>query len=299
MSRLTKTLLATSVLLAMGVAYQVHAFSRQHAQAQALAQKTGALNIQIAQVRTERDRILADLSAAEKLMESAPPQSGRLIQDPGLGAWLGRVRKLEEGLQRMPGREIPEMKYLNSNDWLSATLDNQLDTDAKIRVALSKLRALAKTKPEIATNLSNALQAYRKSTGGLLPSDPAQLRPYLSPLLPDEVLNRYGPAPEVAGENDANGVIRDGIMFLGSGRVVLQEKAPVDEDYDTWIGFMEKGNWATGKVSQLGKTMDRAMQDFTRTNKGQAASTLEELLPYLPPSVDQGKLKEYWEVSRH
>ncbi len=188
------------------------------------------------------------------------------------------------------------MKYLNSNDWLSVTMDNALDTDAKIRAALSKLRALAKAKPQVGTNLSNALQTYRKANNGLLPVDPAQLRPYLNPQLSDDLLRRYEPAPEIPGENDANGLIRDGMRFLGSGRVVLQEKAPVDEDYDTWVGFLENGGSASLGVSKLGKTVNQAMKAFSRANNGQAASTPEQLLPYLPTSVEPTRVKEYWAV---
>ena len=191
------------------------------------------------------------------------------------------------------------MKYLNSNDWLSVTMDNPLDTDAKIRAALSKLRALAKAKPQVATNLSNAMLAYRKANGGFPPSDPAQLQPYLNPQLSDAILRRYEPAPEVAGENDAHGLIRDGMRFLGSGRVVLQESTPVDEDYDTWFGFMENGGWATLGVSRIGKVVDQAMKNFTLANNGQDASTPEQLLPYLPIPIEPTKLKEYWEIRGH
>jgi hypothetical protein len=142
------------------------------------------------------------------------------------------------------------------------------------------------------------LLAYRKANNGLLPIDPAQLQPYLNPRLPDELLRRYEPAPEILGENDANGLIRDGMRFLGSGRVVLQEKAPVDEDYDTWFGFLENGGWATLGVSRLGKAVNQAMQRFALANNGQKASTPEQLLPYMPIPIEPMRLKEYWESSR-
>ena len=299
MTTLTKTLIATSLLLAAGVAYQINLLSRQRSQSNALAQKAAALDIQIGRIGEQRDRMLADLSAAQKMMESMAFHPNPTNGDSALSAWLGRVSQLEQYLKRVPGRGIPEMKYLNSNDWLSVTMDNPLDTDARNREALNRLRSLAKSKPQVATNLSNALQAYRKSNNGLLPTDPTQLRPYLNPQLPDELLRRYEPAPEVAGENDADGLIRDGMQFLGSGRVVLQEKAPVDDDYDTWFGFQEKGGWATLRVSQLGRTVDQAMKAFTQANDGQTAATLEQLLPYLATPVEPARLKEYWEVSRH
>ena len=299
MTTLTKTLIATSLLLAAGVAYQINLFSRQRSQSNALAQKAAALDIQIGRIGEQRDRMLADLSAAQKMMESMAFHPNPTNGDSALSAWLGRVSQLEQYLKRVPGRGIPEMKYLNSNDWLSVTMNNPLDTDARNREALNRLRSLAKSKPQVATNLSNALQAYRKSNNGLLPTDPTQLRPYLNPQLPDELLRRYEPAPEVAGENDANGLIRDGMQFLGSGRVVLQEKAPVDDDYDTWFGFQEKGGWATLRVSQIARTVDQAMKAFRQANEGQTAATVEQLLPYLATPVEPARLKEYWEVSRH
>ena len=298
MTTLTKTLVAISLLLAVGAAYQIHLLSLQRAQSHALTQKTASLDMEIGLLREQRDRTLADLSTAKRMMEATNLPSDHAAQNTELDAWLNRVRSLEQWLQRAPEKSIPEMKYLNSNDWLSVTI-SPLDTDAKIRAALSKLRALAKAKPQVGTNLSNAWQSYIKSNNGLLPSDPTQLRPYLNPQLSDDLLRRYEPAPEIPGENDANGLIRDGMRFLGSGRVVLQEKTPVDEDYDTWIGFLEKGGSASLRVSQLGKTANQAMTAFSQANNGQTASTPEQLLPYLATPIESKRLKEYWDISRH
>jgi hypothetical protein len=299
MTVLTKTLVVTCFLLAVGAAFQLHLLYRQRTQSHALTQKTAALEIQITQVRDQRDRTLATLYSLQSVVQPTPPQPGKpTAENSALGAWLGRVSQLEQSLKEAPGRGIPEMKYLSSNDWLSVTMDNPLDTDAKIRQALSKLRTLAKAKPQVAANLSNALLAYIKASDGRLPSHPDQLKPHLNPPLPDELLHRYEPAPEIAGENDANGLTRDGMRFLGSGRVVLQERAPVDEDYDTWFGFLEKGGWATLGVSRLGKAVSQAEKSFTLANNGQKASTPEQLLPYLAVPIEATKLKEYWEGNR-
>ncbi len=257
MTTLTKTLSVTCLVLVVGAAFQARLLYRQHTHSHELIRKVAAQDIQIGKIRDQRDQTLANLSSARKAMEPTQVQSGKhMTENSELGSWLGRVSHLEQSLKQAPGRSIPEMKYLNSNDWLSVTMDNPLDTDAKIRNALSKLRALAKAKPQVATNLSNGVVAYIKSHDGLLPSDPTQLQPYLNPHLSDELLRRYEPAPEIAGENDSRGLIRDGMQFLGSGRVVLQEKAPVDEDYDTWFGIFEKGGWCTLPVGRLGKAMN-------------------------------------------
>lgn len=299
MTTLTKTLVVTCLVLVIGAAFQTRLLYRQRTHLHELIQKVAAQDIQIGKIRDQRDRTLATLSSARKAMEPSPFQPAKPANgNSELGAWLGRVGRLEQSLRQTPSRGIPEMKYLNSNDWLSVTMDNPLDTEAKIRDALSKLRALAKAKPQVAANLSNAVLAYIKSNDGHPPSDPTQLQPYLNPHLSDELLRRYEPAAEIAGENDANGLIRDGMQFLGSGRVVLQEIAPVDEDYDTWFGIMERGGWSTLRVSRVGKAVNQAMKTFTRANKGQNASTSEQLLPYLPIQIEPTKLKEYWEVSR-
>lgn len=300
MTALTKTLAATSLLLTVGAISQLHLLHRQRAETLDLIQRSTVLDSRITQLRDQRDRTLATFSSAQILMEPAQPRSGkRPNENSELGAWLGRVSRLEQALKQNPARRIPEMKFLNSNDWLSVTMDNPLDTDAKIRGALSKLREMAKMKPQVATNLSNALQAYRRANDGRLPSDSTQLQQFLNPPLPDELLRRYEPAPEIAGENDANGLNRDGMRVTGSGRVVLQEKTPVDEDYDTWFGFTEKGGWCRLGVSRLGKTVSQAMGNYTRANNGQIASTPEELIPYLPIPTEPVKLKEYWDVGRH
>jgi len=191
------------------------------------------------------------------------------------------------------------MRFLTSNDWLSVTLDSPLKNDAEIRDALSKLRQIAKMKPQMVTNLASALKAYAKANNGEYPSNPLQLRSYLNPALANDILQRYEPAPEVAGKNDSNGIVLDGLHLTGSGRVILQERAPVDEDYDTWIGFTEKGGWATTGISQIAKTVNQAARAFIKANNGQDASTPEQLLPYFSTPVDPVRLKEYWDVSHH
>ena len=296
MNPFTKTMIVTSLLLAAGAVYQISKISRQRDQAHLLAQTTEDAANQIQKLREQTAQTLASLTATQNEIESLRHQSKYTTKDSELTAWLGRVNRLKQFLRDSPQKGIPEMQYLNSNDWLSVTLDNPSDTNAKIRSALSKLREMAKMKPQIFKNIINGLQAYTKANHGDIPTDPLQLRPYLNPPLSDDVLQRYEIAPEVPGENDANGVIREGLHMTGNGRIVLQEKFPVDEDYDTWSGYTEKGGAAINSISQLGKTVNAAMDAYTKTNPGLKASTPEQLLPYFTTPVDQTKLKEYWDV---
>ena len=295
---MNKTLIFLLMVLAAMTIYQVHLFSQRHEELRALTQNNGAEELQIRQIRAQRDKILAVLSTTQTAIESAQYHNKYAKGDTELAGWLNRVNQLKQWLRGNPEKRIPEMQYLGSNDWFSVALDNTLNTEAKIRDALSKLRAIAKLKPQVVTNLNNALQSYGKANNGRMLSDPIQLRPFLNPQLSDDILRRYELVPEVAGKNDANGATRDGLRMLGSGRIILQEKESVDEDYDTWLIFTEKGGWGTGGTSRLGKMVDQAMWSYAKANKDQTASAPEQLLPYFPTPVDQTKLKEYWEVSK-
>ncbi len=288
--------LLLTLVVAAGIGFRL--LSHQHEKMRTLKKQTEALENRDRQIEWERDRMLAEISAAESAITAVQRQSKYATTDSELGAWLSRVDRLKQRLRTAPEKKIPEMQFLSSNDWLSVTLDNPLNTDAKIRYALSQLRLMAKMKPQVAGNLAAALQAYGKSNNGLSPSDPRQLQPYLNPPLPDELLQRYEPAPEVPGQNDARDVIRPGLHLRGSGPIVLQEKAPVDDDYDTWIGFTKNKNWAVTEISQLATTVNQAMKSFAQANNGTNATTPEQLLPYLPTSIEPTRLKEYWEVSR-
>ena len=299
MTPFTKTLIVTSLLLATGAVYQISKISRQRDQAHLLAQTTEAAANQSQKLREQTAQTLAALSATQNEIESLRHQSKYTTKDSGLTAWLGRVNRLKQFLRGSPQKGIPEMQYLNSNDWLSVTLDNSLDTDAKIRSALSKLREMAKMKPQISGNISDGLQAYTKANHGDIPTDPLQLQPYLNPPLSADILQRYEIAAEVPGKNDANGVIRDGLQMTGNGRIVLQEKSPVDADYDTWFGFTEKGGWAINGISELGKTVNTATEAYAKANPGHKATSPEQLLPYLATPIEPTRLKEYWDISRH
>jgi len=46
----------------------------------------------------------------------------------------------------MPERRIPELQWLTLTDWLDAAKDADLESDAGVRKALSRLRRLAKNR---------------------------------------------------------------------------------------------------------------------------------------------------------
>ncbi|HEY4248215.1 MAG TPA: hypothetical protein VGM64_15305 [Lacunisphaera sp.] len=298
MTTLTKTLMATSFALTVIGFWQVRRVRNNEKQLHDLRQKSEENETNNRRMSAEKIRILSTLNTTQKAIEAAQQTGQRTTgSDNELSEWLGRVDKLKQALRAAPEKRIPEMDFLTSNDWLSVALNNYLDSDAKIRGALSELRAIAKRKPQIVGNIVTALQNYDKANNGP-PSDPILLRPYLKPQLSNEILQRYETVPEVPGKNDGDVATMDGMRMVGSGRIILKEKAPADEDYDTWIIYTENGS-ATGDASQIGKMVLQAARSFSKANNGQDASTPEQLLPYFSTPVDPVRLNEYLDVSHH
>ena len=293
-----KVLLVLVLALLAGVLYQAQLLAGQKREQKILAGKNAAWQKQTREWQWERDHanaLLVSLEEEIRAMEAESEPAASAANDASLTAWLRRVDRLHDWLRQNPARQIPEMRFLNSNDWLAVTFDNRLETDAQIRTALKKLRAMAKAKPELGANISQALQAYAREHDGKPVDDPSQLRPYLRPALGDDILARYATVLEIPGENDREGVNREGTHFKGAGRVILEEHAIADEDYDTQLLFMEQG-LASVTVSQLGRTVDLATAAFRQANPGQLPATAEQLLPYFTTPVDAASLREYWDV---
>jgi hypothetical protein len=296
MSFPTRVLIVTFLALLGGTLFQSWLLAGQNRERDAAARQLVDAQQRILDWQQERQRAEARRAALEKeISEEAAETTTRARDDAGLTGWLLRVERLKDWLQQNPARRIPEMQFLNSNDWLSATFDNRLETDAQIRLALRKLRTLAKAKPEISANLSQALQAYARAHNGEPITALAQLRAYLQPSLGEDILSRYALVPEIPGVNDRDGVNRDGARFRGAGRIIFEEQAIPDADYDTRLIFMEQGAGSV-TVSGIGRAVDQATTAFIKANPGRAVSGPELLLPYLNPPVDEQALREYWEV---
>jgi RNA polymerase sigma factor (sigma-70 family) len=292
MTAVNKTLVAASVVLFVGMIYQAHLLSAQRGQLVLLEQRFTESQGQIRQLNEEQDRATLLLATKQPELKSNRIQAAEgVAMEAELESWLGRVNKLKDWLQRMPEKNIPEMQFLGSSDWLAVALNNDLETEAKRTLALANLRRMAKFKPEIFNNIPNAIRAYSKDHAGHPATEIAQLRPYLNPPLDDKILQRYEFIPVAAAfwpERPATN---------GIGQSTLMEKTVVDEDYDILAEYSDGGvNFRI--VSKLGAIMSEATSAFMRANKGQEPTAVEQLLPYVATSVDQAKFKEFWEARR-
>ena len=155
------------------------------------------------------------------------------INDPFIQfiqALTARAVELNQHLDQMPDKKIPELQLLGANDWLRAAEDAKFDTDADVRKALSKLRSLAKQKLPI----GSALYSFTRANNGQLPTDLSQLKPYFKLPLDDAILERYtllhtGKSSDLPPEE-----------------WLVVEKAPVDKEYDSRAKF---GNGTSTVVS--------------------------------------------------
>jgi hypothetical protein len=157
-------------------------------------------------------------------------------------ALAARAVELNQHLEQMPDKKIPELQLLDENDWLAAAKDAKFDNDADIRKALQKLRSIAKDKVPI----GSALYAFANANNGQLPTDLSQLKPYFN----QSNLGNLG-----LDDSTFNAIIaRYTLLHTGnisdfpSGTWFVVEKAPVDEDYDSRekFGLGTSENFATG-----------------------------------------------------
>jgi RNA polymerase sigma factor (sigma-70 family) len=100
-----------------------------------------------------------------------------------------RVALLRQLFTELPAQSLPELRLLAPADWAEVARAHELATAADIRLALAKLRALARKK--FATPLQSALRRFTDGSGGVLPDTIAQLAPHLDAPADAEMLARY------------------------------------------------------------------------------------------------------------
>ncbi len=301
MTALNKTLIATAVVLIASLAYETTLLGAGRTQLREIEYELTRRQLQARQLAEERDQATSLLTQKRQALEAEQKRAAESAAvESDLDAWLGRVARLKEHLAQMPEKNIPEMRFLTSHDWLSVTLNNDVKTDDKIRKALSELRRQAKDKPEIGRNLQNALRDYARDHDNQPASDTAQLRPYLHPSIDDEILARYkfvsrNPtermnAMEMSQTNETAANREDDQRWL-------QEIAGVDEDYDILLQLSARGRGIGFQyVSKLGDQVDEATQAFRKANGGQELTDPRELEPYFATPIDSTRLKQFWEA---
>jgi regulator of replication initiation timing len=258
MTTMQKTLIAATVAAALGTGvYENHKASAMRAEVEKLRQQQAPLVEQANGLKRERDRAAARNAALQQeneqlrqTMAEVPKLRGEVarlratqkengqakaadMNDPSMKQFLAYKAQAEEiagYLERMPDKQIPELKLLTDVDWLTATKEAKLESDADVRRTLSRLRGLAKNRLPLASGLN----AFINENNGQLPTDLSQLKPYIR--------SRLG---ETAIEEGALDAMLQRYTLLHTGTVsdfpqgtwIIAERAPVDREYDTRAKF--------------------------------------------------------------
>jgi RNA polymerase sigma factor (sigma-70 family) len=274
---LTKLITMTKVKLgiigAMVVAGVATPVVIQHQSQTALREKEAVVRQQTEQL-AQREKQLTELTAQNGRLSNLVAQAGAAQPLPAeqqnellkLRAEVTRLRNdarasrqlkpaattaglsenlvlLKQWAQQMPERNIPEMSFLKEQAWREAAArlpDNPGQTDALIRTSLSELRDQAKQ--AFSLMMGRALQKYAQTNSDQLPTDVTQLKPYFEPAVEDAVLQRY--------QMLKSGSVKD----LPPNELVVGEKAPVDEQYDSLFQIGLNGNKSQGIGALSGRS---------------------------------------------
>lgn len=294
MTTAQKTLFAVTAALGLGVGlYEYRIISRQHDQLAVAQRDFASLQTQLGRLRQERDTAHARWSALDNEIEAARAalaRSGRtapaqLAAEADMKAVLDRVAELKRRIAAVPGKRARAAERLKKEDWIKVVLENPLQTDADIEKALQEIQDQVKV--TWANHVQQALNTFLKSSGGLLPTDPTQLAPFLPPdadasILPRFQMLRTGPAANVP-----------------SNAWLVADIGAVDDDAETLFMF-GPGNmqWGSGGERGARRAVLRAYADYVRQHH-RAPADAAQLQPLLRQPVDPAELKRFWEQHAH
>ena len=196
-------------------ASKLAALKNDHARLQS---DNARLSRETAELQRLRSEVMRLRSSEEQLRQSEA--SAEVSEDPFTQSVLAltqRAGELNQHLQRMPDKKIPELQFLTESDWLSVAKDASFQSEPDVRQALTNLRYVAKGK--FGKYATRALDKFIAANNGQVPAHLSQLKPYFEVPVEDAILQRY----QVLQTSDASSPRENW---------VLRETAPVDRDYE-------------------------------------------------------------------
>lgn len=202
MTTLQKTIIGATLAVAIGTGiYEAHRIIqiRQenfglHQQQTPLVQQTQQLirerdevQRQLAMLQAENERLKREAAQLPKLRsEVARLRKDSLLasdnaKDPTAiqaQALADKVKLLRQRFEKWPGKKTPELQLLSEQDWLNEVVNDQFDSDAACRQAMSRLRS--KAIGQFSDAAKGAMEQFIQANNDQLPTDPSQLTPYLN-----------------------------------------------------------------------------------------------------------------------
>jgi RNA polymerase sigma factor (sigma-70 family) len=299
MTALQKVLVtATVVVLAGAGIYEARQTSQLSEQVRTLRQQQAPLAEQIQQLQTERNDATNRLTAlaAENAQLKSNPNENELLKlrgeitqlrneannpsEKAARALIAKLARLKERLEETPGAKIPEMQFLTDQDWFYAA-NGKLDTDADYRRALAVLRAAGESK--FVSILKPALDQYLQANNKQFPTDLAQLQQYFPAPVDDAIIQEWEIAPALT------------VKSLGmGGDVIITQKAPVDDVFDTRFGIGPNGYGQTDFLSyETAEAMKSVVESFKAAHNGQLPIDKSKLLPYASTPDQQAAVQKF------
>lgn len=191
-----------------------------------------------------------------------------------------RAAQLRVSLEQAPQMKIPEMQFLTERDWLNAGGSvKQLENDDDYRRALGSLRSRAKA--VFGSIMQKAVRQYVEANGGTLPTEMAQLQPYMDTPADAALLDRYGLV--------ASGTLGDALR----GKTIITEKAPpLDNEFDSHFEFSLNSSYSH-TVNKNGAALEDAAVAYAHANKGLLPFEPSQITPYLKEPMDPGVVQDF------
>jgi len=300
MTTMQKTIIAAALAAAVGTGvYEARQASRLASQVQTLQQQQAKEIQQLQRERDEASNRLASLAEENAALKKNSVELLKLRGDvsrlksaggqlasgennstqSAASSWLDRVDLLKQRLEQAPNAKIPELQLVTEQDWLDAAR-GELKTEADYRRALSKLRYSGESR--FGGMLKEALKGYMQSNNQQFPTDLAQLQPYFDSPVDGAALQRWEIAPA------------EKVKSLGlGGDVIITQKGPVDDVFDSRIGIGPNGTGSTDFLSwEIAPTMNPVHEAFRAAHNGHWPSDPSQLLPYATTPEQQAVLQK-------
>ena len=140
-------------------------------------------NLDLLKLRGEVTRLRNGAQAVKEMENDSTVQLAR--------TWKAKELKLRQLFEQKPDQRIPEMQFLNDEQWLDVAKTADLDSTRGVRTAFSNIRAVATI--AFATKIQMALHTYMRVNKNILPDSPLQLEKYFNPPVENVsvMLSRY------------------------------------------------------------------------------------------------------------
>lgn len=299
--RILRLLFLLAVVGLLAIAFVAPRFGRRYErQLQAQPAAVARWEQQIRQARQRRDDLLRRVETARQHPAGSAPADQTspapdFTQLTETERWVRGVKQLKQLFDRHPNEKIPELAVLDDQNWLSLARRAQLDTEDHRRRAFAIVRNSAKSK--FVQFMQRALEAYVKANHGQLPTDTAELQPYLfDPTLDPAMLANYV-------------MVRSGRLRDAPEGPVLRSKTLIDDRFDDFVRIErtpdaslthtlarksspEDPGSTTPNRNDLNDQIEHdvaiAIRAFTAKNKGALPKSPAELIPYFDPPLGPG-----------